>query len=104
MSAPGIPLSREEAEVVRRKIETLLRAGHSREAACRIVWGAVVRWKGPRRPRIARAASGMGQDEGAFASMKAAGEAAPVKAVREAISPWLWVLSIASFVKNFFFK
>lgn len=26
-----------------------------------------------------------------------AAEAAPIKAVREAVSPWLWVLSVAGF-------
>jgi hypothetical protein len=47
---------------------------------------------------------GLGQDEGPLARIKQAGEVPQVKAVREAVSPWLWVLSIASFVKNFFFK
>lgn len=46
---------------------------------------------------------GLGQ-EAAFASIKAAGESAPVKAVREAVSPWLWTLSIFSFIKGFFGK
>ncbi len=66
--------------------------------ACALACRAVMRTLG--RPP----GSGLGQDEGAFTSIKAASEAAPVKAAREAISPWLWVLSVASFVKNFFFK
>ena len=65
--------------------------------ACALACRAVMRTLG-RLP-----SSGLGQD-GVLSKIKSAGEAAPVKAAREAISPWLWVLSIASFVKNFFFK
>ena len=65
--------------------------------ACRMACRAVMRTLG-RPPR-----GGLGQTE-VLSTMKTAGTSAPVTAVREAISPWLWVLSIASFVKNFFFK
>ncbi|MGI0150055.1 MAG: hypothetical protein ACREDF_11070 [Thermoplasmata archaeon] len=66
--------------------------------ACALACRAVLRTLG--RPP----GSGLGQNEGAFANIKAAGEAAPVKAVREAVSPWLWILSLASGLKAFFGK
>jgi hypothetical protein len=66
--------------------------------ACALACRAVMRTLG--RPP----GSGLGQEAPILATFKEAGESAPVKAVREAVSPWLWVLSIASFAKNFFFK
>lgn len=42
---------------------------------------------------LAREGGGLGQGE----VFKKAAQAAPVKAIRETISPWLWVLSLIGF-------
>lgn len=41
--------------------------------------------------------SGVGDDGDIFSQVKSAAEMAPIKAVREAISPWLWVTSVVGF-------
>ena len=64
--------------------------------ACALACRAVMRTLG--RPP----GSGLGQAE-VLATMKSTGESAQIKAVREAVSPWLWVLSVAGFIKGFFF-
>lgn len=56
--------------------------------ACLIAARAVLRVLG--RPP----GSGMGQ---ATAALAKAAELAPIKAAREAVSPWLWVFSVVSF-------
>lgn len=88
-----------QKEVERLAIKLHRERGIPMKQACALACRAVMRTLG--RPP----GSGLGQEEvGTLTRLKTAGEAAPVKAVREAVSPWLWVLSIASFVKNFFFK
>lgn len=62
--------------------------------------------------RLSADGSGLGQEPTPSAptggslltTMKAAGESEAVRATREAVSPWLWVMSVLSFLRNFFGK
>ncbi len=42
--------------------------------------------------------AGMGQEEDILAKISAAGNVQEIAAVREAVSPWLWILSCVGFV------
>lgn len=107
-----------ECRAAERAIESLVRDGRTLEEARQLVCAAAARvlsrrraagvgWGGEQTP--ARAA-GAGQAEipfssleeptsqtGALQKIKAASEIAPIKAVREAVSPWLWVTSLVGF-------
>lgn len=65
--------------------------------ACALAYRAVMRTLG--HPP----GSGLGQER-ILATFKETGESAPVKTVREAVSPWIWVISLASALKSFFGK
>ncbi len=81
-------LTQEELRVADQMILALRQRGTPRGEACRIVSRAIARVKSS-----APSSGGVGQPE----ILKSAAEAAPVKAVREAVSPWLWVLSVVGF-------
>ncbi len=89
-------------EEIMREVNRLARKLHKERGipmkqACALACRAVMRTLG--RPP----GTGLGQER-ILATFKETGEAAPVKAVREAVSPWLWILSVISFIKGFFFK
>jgi bacterioferritin-associated ferredoxin len=67
--------------------------GLSQLAACRMAARAVLRAAGKRIP----AGLGEGEAPKVLAEIQAAGDLAPVKALRDAISPWLWVSSLIGF-------
>jgi hypothetical protein len=46
--------------------------------------------------RGALRASGLGQDE-VFKTVQTAADAGPLKQIREAVSPWLWITSLVGF-------
>lgn len=82
----------EECEVLKRKYHDLLTRGYHPKAARRIVCEAFQRVV---KKRLEEWGSrhGMGQDS----ILTQAAQFEPIKEVREAVSPWLWVLSLTGF-------
>jgi hypothetical protein len=73
-------------------VEGLVRRGVPRDRAVTLVHRAIARmWAD-------QPGSGLGAEvDTVLATMKTAGESAPVAAVRSAITPWLWAFSVISF-------
>jgi len=88
-------IDQQKARAAATMVNDLVKRGVPRGQAVALVHRAIARiWAS--RPPVAR--TGMGDEvDQMLMTMKSAGESAPVKAVREAITPWLWVTSLVGF-------
>lgn len=82
-----------KAEAATAAVESLVAQGVPRAQAVPLVHRAIARMWAEKPSR-----SGLGDTADAvLTDLKTAGDAAPIKAVREAITPWLWVFSVVGF-------